>query len=116
VLSASVLVLAAALHPGNPRAGELQPASGTFALELGGAQVGLVHSAKGGEESAEEVPDMLGKGHLKGHHLRDLALEVGAGMSPAVYDWIASAWEGKYRLATGAVLTSNSNLEVVARR
>jgi len=53
-------------------------------LELGGAQVGLVHSAKGGEESAEEVPDMLGKGHLKEHHLRDLALEVGAGMSPAV--------------------------------
>jgi len=115
-LSALVLVLAAALHPGNPRAGELRPAPGTFALELGGAQVGLVHSANGGEVSAEEIPDILGKGQLKEHHFRDLALEVGAGMSPAVYDWIASTWQGKYRLATGAVLTSNSSLEILARR
>ena len=115
-LSASVLVLAAVLYPGNPRAGELQSASGTFALELGGAQVGLLHFAKGGEEPAEVVTGMLGKSQLKEHHFRDLALEVGAGMSPVVYDWIASAWEGKYRLATGAVLTSNSSFEIVARR
>jgi len=59
---------------------------------------------------------MLGKGHVKEHHFRDIALEVGAGMSPAVYDWVASAWQGKYRLATGAVLAGKSSLEIVARR
>jgi len=119
-LSAWALVLAAALVPGNSRAGELQPASGTFALELGGAQVGLVHSASGGEVSAEEEIDTFGKGRPKGRlkepHFRDIALEVGAGMSPAVYDWIAVAWQKKHRLATGAVLTCNSSFEIIRRR
>lgn len=93
---------------------------GSFALELAGAPAGILRNASGGEAVGDVVTDAVGGGFAKKHigHVRfsDLLLEVGPGMEPAVYAWIASAWEGKSTRTSGAVLTASYNLQVVRRQ
>ena len=70
---------------------------GSFALELAGAPVGILRGASGGEAVGEVVTEATG-GAFAGKRIgavrfSDIELEIGAGMEPAVYAWIASAWE-----------------------
>lgn len=94
--------------------------AGAFALELQGAPVGFLHGASGGDAKATTVIGGGSGGFADKHpgqlQYSDLLLEVGTGMEPAVYAWIASAWEGKSTRMSGAVVLADYNFQVMARR
>ena len=114
------LVLATTLLPGVLGAGTLTAGSGMFALELAGTQVGWLHSASGGDVSKSDVSTKGGQyfevRHLSQTKFDDLTIQVGAGMSQALRDWIEAGWEQKSVLKNGAVLVCNSNLAIQSRR
>jgi len=116
----TLLVLLGTLSaPGAARA-QRTTSPGSFALELAGASVGLLRGVSGGEAVGEVVTETTG-GAFAGKRIgavrfSDIELEIGAGMEPAVYAWIASAWEGKWNRTSGAVLLASYNLQVIRRQ
>lgn len=92
---------------------------GTATLELQGSPVGFLRSASGGDLEGDVVTSPGSTGfnkHISGIHVTDLVLEVGAGMEPAVYDWIAAAWDAKATRGSGAVAVADYNFNVIARK
>jgi hypothetical protein len=96
-------------------------AGGAFALELQGAPAGFLRAASGGDAEGQVVTTGGGSSTVSNKHIAsvrisDLVLEVGAGMEPAVYDWIAKAWDQKNERVSGAVVLADYNFNVMARR
>ncbi|HYJ33754.1 MAG TPA: phage tail protein [Candidatus Binatia bacterium] len=93
--------------------------AGSAALELQGSPVGFLRSASGGDLEGDVVATPAASGfnkHIASVHYTDLVLEVGAGMEPAVYDWIAAAWESKATRTSGAVAIADYSFNVIARK
>jgi hypothetical protein len=90
-------------------------------LELKSSPQGPLQSWGGGDAEGDVVTEpgfqgSFAKKHLGQVRFSDLTLEFGAGMNPAVYDWIAASWAGKPSLVSGAVLSVDYNMNVVARQ
>jgi hypothetical protein len=96
--------------------------SGNFFLELEGVNAGFVSAVEGGfafgnvvEEP--ESPEYFVKKHLEDPPLfGDIALELGSGMSPALYDFVKRVLEGGIdEEKDGAIIAVNYNNQVVRR-
>ena len=84
--------------------------AGNFLLELNGQQVGTVTGVEGGLPFSDVVketigPDFFFKKHLASPGIRDIRLELGAGMDPSVYAWIGGTLQGQPLRMNGALLT-----------
>lgn len=96
-------------------------AAGSAILELQGTAAGVLRSASGGDPEGQVVTSSSGVSSVPNKHIAsirftDLILEVGAGMEPAVYDWIAKAWDQKSERTSGAVVLADYSFNVQARR
>lgn len=109
------------VHPATARASVGEGRPGAYVLELEGSAVGFLHDATGGDPEADEIvtPNTITGGVTKrpgAVRYSELVLDVGVGMEPAVYDWIGKAWASKATPASGAVLATDFNLQVVRRK
>jgi hypothetical protein len=119
-LAVCVLAMVAA-PPGLQAQGLRRGGGGSFVLELNGVRLGVLRSVYGGDPAAEVVLDKGATSHFQTKHIgavryEDLVLELGAGMEPGVYDWIAATWAGKGSRMSGAVLACDYGMNVVARQ
>jgi tail tube protein gp19 len=82
---------------------------GRFHLELGGKPCGFVDSVEGGGVAAEVVTEGPGAEHYLKKHLgktspEPIELTLGLAMAPAVYGWLADAWNGKRTPRDGRIV------------
>jgi hypothetical protein len=89
-------------------------------LELDGTAVGFVHEATGGDPSADVIESPKPSGtftkHLGTVIYSELEIQVGAGLEPAFYDWVAKSWSAQPIAKSGAILYADANLQVVRRK
>jgi len=109
------------LVPSPSRAASGDVRSGTYYLELDGSNVGALRNAEGGDPQAEEIEERLGSGVAPNKHLgpvtySEISLEIGAGMEPAVYDWLAAACDMKSPRRTGALVLAGYDFNVISRK
>ena len=95
--------------------------TGLVSLSLDGVACGFVRSVSGGDISApvlEEKPDPAGfvQKRLGTPAYEDIALQVGLGMGPALYDWIAATWARNFERKDGAIAATDVNLQVKSNR
>lgn len=97
--------------------------SGKFILNLDGASVGRFPGLDGGFltndvlKEASSTPHVVHK-HLAGVKYEDLTVQVGSGMSVAMYDWIKASFDQKTRAVSNraSTVTVGSQGEEVFRR
>ncbi|MGE5180188.1 MAG: hypothetical protein ACM3PF_13965 [Bacteroidota bacterium] len=91
-----------------------------LALELDGAAVGFVHEATGGDPGANVIttpgPGGAFTKHVGNVTFSDIELQVGSGLGPAFYDWIAKSWTAQPVAKSGAILFADVNLQVSRRK
>jgi hypothetical protein len=80
-----------------------------YGLELDGTAVGFVTLAQGGNAVAAVVKEPAGtdpfvKKHIAQPGYRDIVIEFGADMAPAVFDWIKLTLQRQYAPKNGAVV------------
>ncbi|TLY26456.1 MAG: twin-arginine translocation signal domain-containing protein [Nitrospirae bacterium] len=88
--------------------------AGKFALELDGQAAGFGYSVEGGAAVGEVAIIAMGANQIPNKQLTNLryepiAVEFGAGMSKAWYDWISSTLDMKIQPRNGAVLSLDFN-------
>jgi len=88
--------------------------AGKFALELDGQAGGFVNSVEGGAAVGEVANTLVAQNPYPTKHLVNLryepiAVEFGAGMSKAWYDWISASLDMKIQARNGAVMALDSN-------
>ena len=91
-----------------------------LALELEGTAVGFVHQATGGDPEADVIATP-GPGGAFTKHVGKVAyspieLQIGSGLEPALYDWIAKSWTAQPVSKSGAILFADVNLQVSRRK
>jgi hypothetical protein len=121
VIAVGLLLVPPALPRSGAAAEETRRTPVSPILEMDSTPQGPLQSWGGGDAEGDVVIESGFQGAFPKKHIgqvrfSDLVLEFGAGMNPAVYDWIAGAWEGKQRLVSGAVLSVDYNMNVVARQ
>jgi len=93
--------------------------TGSFALEIDGAQLGLVNAVEGGLPFGGVVKfagdDFFFKKHLGNSGFRDIRLEFGPDMDKSFYNWIALALQGERVSLSGAILGADFNGNVLTR-
>jgi hypothetical protein len=94
--------------------------AGHFGLELEGTFVGYVTKAEGGNIFSEVVKEESGEEYYVKKHVasptpRDIVLEFGAGMDPALYNWIKGALQRQYLPKNGALLTIDFRGDIRSR-
>jgi hypothetical protein len=94
--------------------------TGNYALELDGVVVGWLHSAEGGNATADvisepAVPGQIQKKHLAGVKYEDIIITAGTGMSSSFYQWMKDSFEGKYSRKNGAIIAVDSQYREVSR-
>jgi tail tube protein gp19 len=95
--------------------------AGNFSLTLDGTACGFVKSVEGGDISA---PVVVGKTGPEGFAHKtigppvheELKLEIGLGMTAAVYDWIAATWSQDFEAKNGSVVAADANLQAKSAR
>jgi hypothetical protein len=80
-----------------------------FHLELDGKECGFVDSVEGGSVTAEVVTEAPGAEHYLKKHLgpaapEPIVLTFGLGLAPAVYGWLADAWNGNQSRPDGRIV------------
>lgn len=95
--------------------------AGKFALLIGTTPTGWVQSVEDGHATADVVNEKLGPDHIVHKHLagvkyEDITVNVGAGMSKAIYDWVAASWKMNYQRKNGAIHAANFDGSAVAER
>jgi phage tail-like protein len=95
-------------------------ATGSFALELGGAKIGFARSFRGGSAVAEVITEKVGSDKFARKHIgppryEDLELQVGFGLKNELYDWIAASWDQQYARKDGAVVVSGFDGKALSR-
>ena len=121
VIAVGLLLIPTALPWSGAAAEDIRRTPVSPVLELDSSPQGPLQSWSGGGAEADVVIEpglqsTFEKKHIGLVRFSDLVLEFGAGMNPPVYEWIADAWAGKQRLVTGAVLSVDYNMNVVARQ
>jgi hypothetical protein len=94
--------------------------SGRFGLELDGTAVGFVSLVQGGNALGSVVKEPAGedpfiKKHLGNVGYRDIVIEFGGSMPPAVSDWIQLALQRQYAPKNGAIVAVDFNNRVRSR-
>jgi len=94
--------------------------SARFGLELDGAAVGMVSIVQGGNAVGNVVKEPAGedpfvKKHLGNVGYRDIVIEFGADMAPAMFDWIKAALQRQYAPKNGAIVTLDLNRRARSR-
>jgi hypothetical protein len=96
--------------------------AGNFFLEIEGVNAGFVSGVDGGFAFGNVVeefenPDYFVKKHLEDPpEYGDISLEMGSGMSPALYQWFKDVLEGGVDTEKdGAIIAVNYNNQVVRR-
>jgi phage tail-like protein len=92
--------------------------SGNFALQLdGGKNTGMLKTAQGGqifgEPVAENTDGLYAKKHIGNVKYADITVQMGMGLPPAFYQWIADSWSFGAQRKNGAVLGADFNNNVV---
>ena len=82
----------------SPTAVERRFRPGVFALTLSGAGAGFLKAIDGGDAHGEVITIPSGSGGFPNKTISnlkydDFALQLGFGMTKAVYDWIAASWK-----------------------
>jgi hypothetical protein len=95
--------------------------AGSFALELDGSSTGFLRSVDGGGAVGEVITETGGSGRFTHKHIgnlkyEDFTMQIGLGMSKAVYDWIAASWTSSYIRKNGAVVAADFKMDVKSRR
>lgn len=95
--------------------------TGKYGLELEGVPAGWLHKFSGGSATADVVTEKVGIDHLAKKHLaglkyEDIELELGTGMSKALYQWIADSWDGKHVRKNGAVIVADYDAKEQSRK
>jgi len=96
-------------------------AAENFELQLEGVSCGFVKSVGGGDVSAEVIKEEIGpsyfvKKHIGQPRFGDFTAEIGFGMAPPVYDWIAASWKGSYARKDGAIVAADADLKAQSER
>lgn len=84
-----------------------------FHLELDGKECGFVDSVEGGSVTAEVVTEAAGAEHYLKKHLgpampEPIVLSFGLALAPAVYAWLADAWNGNQSRPDGKVVFADA--------
>ena len=95
--------------------------TGVVALSLDGKPCGSAKSVAGGDISAPVIEEQAGPTGFVLKHLgppvyEELTLQVGLGMGPAFYDWIAATWTRNFARKSGSIAASDVNLQVKTSR
>jgi len=117
VLAACVLLCAATapLFAAVNRSPENRVAKGAT-LVVDGKPLGMLEAVSGGAISADVITEKLGLDHLQKKHLagvkyEDLALALGFGLDPSVYQWISSSWKAAYTRKNGGLIIGKTGLQ-----
>lgn len=91
-----------------------------FAIELDGANTGVVKSVEGGAASADVVTEKLGPDGIRHKHVAgvkydDIIVTCGTGMSKSFYSWIADTFNGKHSRKDGAIVGGDYHFDEVSR-
>lgn len=117
LIAAAVALTAPALNAAPPP--QRAFVAGSFGLELDGVFVGFVSRVEGGNPVGDVAKtageEFFVKKHLANVGVRDIALEFGGGMNPALYNWMKAALERKAGPKSGAILTVDFKGEVRSR-
>ena len=105
----------------SPTAVERRFRPGVFALTLSGAGAGFLKAIDGGDAHGEVITIPSGSGGFPNKtisNLRydDFALQLGFGMTKAVYDWIAASWKMNYIRKQGSITTADFNYQAKSER
>jgi hypothetical protein len=84
-----------------------------FQLELDGKACGFVDSVEGGSVTAEVVAEAPGAEHYLKKHLgaaapEPIVLTFGLTLAPAVYAWLADAWDGNQSRPDGRIVFADA--------
>lgn len=95
--------------------------SGHFALELDGVSCGKLVGVDGGLPEGNVVLDAVGSDHIPHKHIagvkyEDFTLQVGSGMSAAMYNWIKDSFDKGVVRKSGAILAGDFNYNERSRR
>jgi hypothetical protein len=95
--------------------------AGSFALDLDGVFAGFLKSVDGGGVVGDVITVAVGDSRFTHKHIgnvkyEDFAMQIGFGMTKAVYDWIGASWTSGYVRKNGAVVAADFKLDVKGRR
>ena len=90
-------------------------------LTLDGVACGFVRSVGGGDTVADvvEVPvagSLFPRKHVGSPGIEDFVVEIGFGMSSAVYDWIAASWTSSFLRKDGSIVEADATLKPRSER
>jgi hypothetical protein len=94
--------------------------AGRFALELDGADMGVLTGYEGGFPYGEVVEsqdgsEMFVRKHIGNVKYEEIRMQLGLGMDPAVYAWITAMLSGKAASKAGAIRFLDGNGNIVNR-
>jgi hypothetical protein len=97
--------------------GLIPTSASRFHLELEGKPCGFVDSVEGGGVEGEVVTEAPGAEHFLKKHLgsaspEPIVLTFGLGLAPAVYGWLADAWNGNRTPRDGRIVFADATLKV----
>ena len=96
--------------------------SGHFSLELGGVNAGFLKSVDGGGATADVIKEQptsterFSRKHLGNVKYEEFSMQLGFGMTKAVYDWIAASWTSSYARKDGAVVAADFKSDIKSKR
>jgi phage tail-like protein len=101
--------------------GQRSYATGGYALELDGKNVGQLKSVEGGDAFADVVAQASAKSYYAKKNVTTVKyspvkLRVGVSMGKAFYDWIAAGWTGDVQRRGGSIVEADDKGAVKARR
>jgi hypothetical protein len=105
----------------SPTAVERRFRPGVFALTLEGASAGFLKAIDGGDAYAEVVTIQQGSGgfplkSIANVKYDDFAVQLGFGMTNAVYDWISATWRMQHPRRDGSITTADFNYQAKSER
>jgi len=105
----------------SPTAVERQFRPGVFALTLEGAGAGILKAIDGGDAYAEVVTIQTGDGgfplkSIANVKYDDFAVQLGFGMTKAVYDWVSATWLMQHPRRDGSITTADFNYQAKSER
>jgi len=95
--------------------------AGRFALDVGGKMAGYIKSVAGGNIKGEVAVHQLGPDNVQKKHLATIThepftVEVGMGMTEALYEWIQASFDKGHVTHNGEVVAANFNYEAQSAR
>ncbi|MCL4499455.1 MAG: phage tail protein [Chloroflexi bacterium] len=90
--------------------------AGNFFLILDNVKCGFVKSIDGGAISAEVINEPPGQSYFTKKHIgqpkyESISMQIGFGMSKAVYDWIAGSWSMNNTRKSGGIVVLDYNYQ-----